>query len=164
MPRDIRINRYAGITSWEQEFLADVDAQIRERVEGMAKDALRRMRRGTATPGPAPSQTGEYPRKQSGTLNKSYAVEMLTGTRIGWKIKNTSKQGWFMEKGVRGGKIIRPKKGKFLRFRGKNGAWVFAKRIKQGRIVPRHHLQRGMSESLSNMRRQWAAPLSIKAG
>lgn len=79
------------------------------------------------------SRPGEPPRRQTGQLRASVTYQM-TGTYVG-RVGTNVKHGRYMEFGVRGGKIIRPKNAKVLvNFETRQ---FFGKAVKQGRIAPR---------------------------
>jgi hypothetical protein len=152
-----RIGRVGYINVYLDEYTADFDKQLTERMRACARAAFQHIRSKTSKPGPGNSRAGEYPRKQSGGLNRGYKITFIKNGH-GFKMYTKTPQGIFMEKGVKGGKIIRPKRGRFLRFVGRDGRIRYAKFVRQGRIEARAPLRRTLIESTANFIRILGAP------
>lgn len=86
-----------------------------------------------------PSKPGDAPHKITGWLQKHlqyWADKSNLVVRVGLALG--AKYGLFLELGVKGGKTITPKKGKFLVFWSeRDQRLVFRKRVRQGAIKPR---------------------------
>ena len=95
------------------------------------------------------SLPGHPPAIQTAHLENSIQFEVDDDKPVA-RIGTNLPYGKFLELGVAGGKIIRPIKGKFLRFKGRDGKWVFMREVVQGRILPRPFLRRAMEKS-----REW---------
>lgn len=88
------------------------------------------------------SAPGEAPASATGTLHKSvkWGVEGDGMSLIGF-VGTDAKEGPWMEFGVRGGKTITPKKGRFLTWKHYIFGWLHKTSVVQGTILPRPWLR-----------------------
>lgn len=88
------------------------------------------------------SAPGEPPASMTGTLRKSvkWGVEGEGISLVGY-VGTDSKEGPWMEFGVRGGKLITPKKGRFLTWKHPIFGFLHKRSVIQGQILPRPWLR-----------------------
>lgn len=87
------------------------------------------------------SAPGEFPRAITKRLvNSIFAESGDMQLKVGFAVVH----GFFMEKGVEGGKVIVPVRATVLSWIGKNGERCFARSVKQGKIEPRPFLGRSL--------------------
>jgi hypothetical protein len=92
------------------------------------------------------SRPGQPPNKDYGVLRSSIAYkvdEVSLTVYVGTNLR----YGRYLELGVRGGKLIRPKKGKALSWVDGMGFRRFAKAVRQGRIEPRPFLRPALARN-----------------
>ncbi len=107
---------------------------------------------------PPSGPEGGYPAMRSGHLRRNIQMEMnraLCEGRVGTSVL----YGRYLEFGTRGGKIITAAPGKMLRFRGRDGGWVFRKSVKLAPIKPRPWLSRGFREFAPQIKRILETPI-----
>ena len=86
------------------------------------------------------SLPGQSPNLQTGRLRNSIFSDTDTSamiTRVGTNLK----YGLWMEFGTSGGQTIVPKRASMLRFKGKGGQWVFARKVTRGAVAARPFLR-----------------------
>lgn len=84
------------------------------------------------------SRPGEPPRKQTGDLRRRIAHEMDKPSMLA-RVGTNLKYARYLERGVRGGKIIRPRSKKGLA--NQQTGQFFGKQVRQGAISPRPFLR-----------------------
>jgi hypothetical protein len=114
-------------------------------IEKVAEKSMSEAKHGVQPPRPANrrSKAGEAPARQSGRLIGSVKVHKLREAL--YKVGSTEKYGLWLEFGT-GPYIIRPKKGKFLRFRGSDGNWVTTTEVHHPGIKARPWLRPALAK------------------
>lgn len=167
---------------WDGEkYLADVTARVGKAVQASAIELVGDVRRSISTPsrtvtfekyrgksgmvltrkktgprGSSRSKPGNPPHKDTGTLRSSIAHAM-NSDGVSAKVGSALRVARFMELGVRGGKIIRPKTKKALAFNG-----IVRKSVKQGRIAPRPFLRPALARKHDSIKARIAKALGGK--
>jgi phage gpG-like protein len=85
------------------------------------------------------SAPGQPPAVQTGNLANSIGQERMG--RLWRRVGTNVKYGYWMEVGVPGGKIIKPKKGKALAWVGPDGETIIRRQVRQGKIAARPWLR-----------------------
>lgn len=102
------------------------------------------------------SRPGEPPRVQTGTLRRSITTEMhptMPIARAGTNLFYAK----LLELGYPGGKIIRPKTAKALRWVDESGVH-YAKSVRQGAIEPRPFMRPALHRAEPIIRAMWRRP------
>lgn len=116
------------------------------------------MRRNLSSGGKgAPSKPGEYPKMQSGRLVRGVRVRVKRASPYTVVIENTTPHAAYLEFGTSGGKIIRPKNAKALRFvpggRSVGAKPIFVKFVTSGSIKARRQAKRTAEECREKIRK-----------
>lgn len=118
----------------------NVLAELRRRLATVGEVLVNEMKTNVSSSGDKglnPSKPGQFPHANFGQLRNSlfwdYSAKMGYAVDVGSSVMH----GLYMEKGVRGGKVIRPKRASFLTWVGKDGVRRYARQVIQGPIAPR---------------------------
>lgn len=118
-----------------KQFTKKIEAEYEKRLDDAAEILLGHMRATLGVQGSEEDRSapGEAPRRQTGSLVNSLRIVSKDNKR---NVGTDDPRGEWLERGVRGGKVIRPKSAKVLSFRV-DGEQRFARQVVQGDIAPR---------------------------
>ncbi len=169
---------------WNQQLMAQVMQRLERNMQRatavLEQQIKRRLRKGQAIAklpggykvGVDPSMAGQPPRAVSRTLRKFIQREVIVdGTKVIGRVGTKSKVGRWMERGVKGGGIIRPKraralivpidrrvvtvqrrrKGRVTSSRVGQAGFVFRKFVRKGAIKPRPFIAPAVRASRSRI-------------
>lgn len=136
-----------------ETFKAQLHDHLALRVEYAARTLRDYIRRKLlAHRSPPTSAAGGYPHYGTGHLARNVQMESDRSTataRVGTNVP----YGKWLEFGTRGGRVIRPKRGKALRWIDAGGTPRFARQVVQGPIKPRPWLSLAVREMRPTIKR-----------
>lgn len=145
--------------------VAQVQDEVRRRLATAGEMIVNEMKVNVSTSGDKgqnPSKPGQFPHANFGQLRNSifwdYNPKFPTSAI---DVGSSVKHGLYMEQGVSGGKVIRPKNAAMLTWVGKDGVRRFARQVVQGRIEPRPYIAPTIESMFPRLRAMFNRKMAV---